>query len=119
MRELLVALGILVFLGLTAGLLAFPSESVMLGGNAVMLGGAAFGLPLELYYFGALGIALARRSVLPKGWYWRSFDHHHLLVGAERWIVLPAFYAGALAFVVCMFGIVVTVIGLVGTVLTF
>lgn len=117
MRETLVVLGILLFLGLIAALFSLPAESVMLGGNAVMLTGAAFGLPLELYYFTALGVALTRRGVLPKGWYWRSFDHHHLLAGAERWIVLPAFYLGALAFVVCTIGIVVTVVGLIGTLL--
>lgn len=118
MRETAFAIGIALFLLLIAGLLTLPSTAVMIGGNTIMLAGAAVGLPLELYYFTALFAVLTRRSVLPKGWYWRSFDHHHLLEGGERWVVLPAFYAGALAFVVCMLGIVVALTGLVATLVT-
>ena len=118
MRETAFALGIGLFLLLISVLLTLPSESVMVWGTTIMLGGAAVGLPLELYYFTALAVALGRRSVLPRGWYWRSFAHHHLLEGTERWIVLPAFYAGALAFVVCMLGIVVAMTGLVAALLS-
>ena len=117
MRETALALGIALSLLAVATLLTLPSETVMVEGTRVMLGAAAVGVPLEVVYFTALAIALGRRAALPKGWYWRSFDHHHRLRGAERRIVLPIFYAGALAFLICILAIVTTLVGLVATLL--
>ena len=112
-REAAFAVAITLLLLLMALVLTLPPDTVMLGGRDVMLAAGLTGIPIEVVYFAALGVALARRSVLPAGWYWRSFDHHHLLLGRERWIVLPWFYAGAVAFVICMLGIVVAGTGLV------
>jgi len=116
MRESAFALGIVVVLGLLAAVMTLPPETVMLNGQVVMLGAGAVGMPLEVVYFTALGLTLWRRSVLPPGWYWRSFEHHHLLVGAERWLVLPWFYVGAISFLICTIGICVTASGLVATI---
>ncbi|MCA9610077.1 MAG: hypothetical protein KC619_30985 [Myxococcales bacterium] len=118
MRETAIAFAILVALGGFAWLLTLPAEVVMLGGQAVMLTSGGVGIPLEVIYFALLGGVLFRRSVLPRGWYWRTFEHHHLLAPRERWLVLPFFYAGALAFVVCTLGIVVTAAGLAATLLS-
>lgn len=116
MRETAVALGVLVALSFIAWLLTLPPAAVMLTGQTIMLGGGAVGIPLEAVYYALLGAALYRRSVLPEGWYWRPFEHHHLLRRGEGWLVLPFFWTGLLAFVVCMIGIAVTTVGLVATV---
>ena len=78
------ALGIAAALLMLAGLLTLPAEVVMIVGRNVMLVGGVFGVPIEVVYFALLGVMLSRRSVAPAGWYWRSFDHHHLLEGRER-----------------------------------
>ncbi len=115
MREIALALGIAALLGGFAVALTAPPELVMIAGRNVMLLGGVVGTPIEVVYFGLLAWTLSRRSALPRGWYWRTFDHHWLLVGRERWVVLPWFYAGAFAFVVCVLGIVASALGLVGT----
>jgi len=118
-RETAVALAVLVALSFLAWLLTLPPAAVMLTGQTVMLGGGAVGIPLELVYYALLGAALGRRSALPRGWYWRPFEHHHLLSPREAWLVLPFFWTGLVAFVVCVLGIVVTTVGLVATVASF
>ena len=78
---------------------------------------AAIGIPLQALYFGALGLALTWSGVRPEGWYWRPFAHHHLLSPAQRWLVLPLFWAGAIAFLVILLGIATTVLGLADMIL--
>lgn len=117
MREALFVFGIILVLLLIVGVSTSPPEDVLLAGQSLMVGGGAVGVPLEAVYFSTLGIALHRRGVLEEGWYWRSFDHHELLLGAERWLVLPWFYLGALSFLVGVFGILISAAGLVTSLL--
>lgn len=112
MREAAFVFGIIVLLLVVVGVGVLPPEDILLNGRVLMLGAGSVGVPLEVVYFAALGFTLRHRDGLPAGWYWRSFDHHHLLRGAERWLVLPFFYVGALCFVVGVFGIFITGAGL-------
>ena len=104
---------------LLLGLAAFstvallPCEQVLRFGNGLMLGSAALGIPTELVYFLLLGLALGRSGARPAGWYWRSFDHHHLLSQRARRLVLPWFYVGAAAFLGIGLGILIVVLALV------
>jgi hypothetical protein len=102
----LLALAALAAAGSLAGL------TLVEDGQFVMLTAAAVGIPLQMIYFAALGSALTWSKVRPPGWYWRPFAHHHLLSPTQRWLVLPVFYAAALAFLVILLGIATTVLGL-------
>ena len=110
MRELSLVIGVGLVLWVLVQVLAIPATTTLLTGQMIMVVGGVLGVPLQLIYFACLGVFL-RRAGAPAGWYWRSFDHHHLLVGYERWLVLPWFYTGALCMVACLIGIAVTVIG--------
>lgn len=90
-----------------------PGDVLVVTGQGVMLSSAAIGLPLELLYFALLGWALRANDATPKGWYWRSFAHHHLLTKPQRLVVLPPFYAGALAFVGIALGIAIVLLGFI------
>lgn len=92
---------------------AFPWDQVMVTGRDLMLASAAVGIPLELIYFVALGIALGRPGPRPRGWYWRSFAHHHLLSQRARQWVLPWFYLGALSFLGIGLGILIVALAVV------
>jgi hypothetical protein len=85
-------------------------------GNTVMLDSAALGIPLELIYFVALGLALTHTAKRPVGWYWRPFQHHHLLTRAQKLVVFPWYVSGALTFLCIVIGIVITVLGMIGAV---
>jgi hypothetical protein len=94
----------------------YPATEVMAVGNGVMLRCAAIGLPLEAVYYLLLGVTLTASGLRPPGWYWRPFQHHHLLGRREKVLVLPFFYAGALAFLGIVLGIFIVVVGMVGAV---
>ncbi len=111
MREAGIALLLVLALAALALVQLLPAVRIIETGQALMLGAAAVGLPLQVVYFSALAIALSGRR--PEGWYWRSFDHHHLLTPVQRRIVLPIFTIAALAFVAILLGIVVTTVGLI------
>jgi hypothetical protein len=85
-------------------------------GNSLMLNSAALGIPLELIYFAALGIALTQNGTRPRGWYWRTFQHHHLLTRTQKFLIMPWFVTGALTFLCIVLGIVITVLGMIGAV---
>jgi hypothetical protein len=91
---------------------ALPGLVLVEHGQLVMLAAAAVGIPLQVVYFSSLGVALTAAGTRPRGWYWRPFAHHHLLPAGRRWLVLPFFYAGALAFVVILLAMVVLCLGL-------
>ena len=91
---------------------ALPGLVLVEHGQLVMLGAAAAGIPLQIAYFSSLGLVLSAAGTRPCGWYWRPFAHHHLLPPGRRWLVLPLFYAGALAFVVIVLAIAVLCLGL-------
>ena len=113
MHEAAWVIGLMVVVCAYAAIGLVPGDVLVLTGQSVMLTSAAIGLPLELVYFALLAWALHVNGATPKGWYWRSFAHHHLLTKAQRLIVLPPFYAGALAFLGIAFGIAVVVLGFV------
>jgi hypothetical protein len=103
-------LGALLALGLVS---AVPGIVLIQDGQYVMLAAAAVGLPLQALYYALLGAALSWSGVRPRGWYWRPFAHHHLLSPRQRWLVLPVFWIGALAFLVILLAIATVLLGLV------
>jgi hypothetical protein len=113
MAELVWALALLLVLGAitAARLLGWP-ELVELG-QLVMLRSSALGIPLELVYFALLAFTIRAHPACPRGWYWRSFEHHHLLTRTQRRYVLPFFYLGALAFLGIALGIGMVLLGAV------
>ncbi len=113
MKELLWvfgALGVMMLLGVAR---TVPFLDLIAAGQAVMLYGAAFGVPLEIVYFATLGLSLRATRRLPTGWYWRPFAHHHLLERRQRVLVLPFYVAGALAFAAAVLGIAIVVTAIV------
>lgn len=106
------ALLVLLALGAVAAVSLFQWGDLVELGQALMLRSAAVGIPLELLYFGLLALTIARRADCPRGWYWRSFAHHHLLTRAQRLWILPVFYAGALVFLGIALGIALVMLGL-------
>jgi hypothetical protein len=113
MHEAAWVLGLLVVVCGYAAIGLVPGDVLVVSGQAVMLTSAAIGVPLELIYFALLAWALRANGSAPKGWYWRSFAHHHLLTRAQRNVVLPPFYAGALAFIGMSLGIALVVLGFI------
>lgn len=113
MHELLWVIGLVSLIGAWAAVGLVPGDLLVFAGRYVMLGSAAIGVPLELAYFALLAWALHANGGAPKGWYWRSFAHHHLLTARQRLVVLPPFYAGALAFLGIGLGIAIVVLGFV------
>ena len=116
MREAGYALLLLVVLGAIATTTLVPWLVMVDVGQSLMLGAAAVGIPLELVYFGLLALALGHEGPRPKGWYWRSFEHHHLLTRSQRWWVMPWFISGALAFAGIALGIGIILLGFVAAV---
>lgn len=113
MHEALWALGLLLLVGAYAVVGLVPGDVLVMVGQYLMLGSAALGVPLELVYFALLAWALRANGDAPRGWYWRSFAHHHLLTREQRFLVLPPFYAGALAFVGIALGIAIVLLGFI------
>jgi hypothetical protein len=117
MHEAAWVVGLLVLIGAYASIGVVPWYDLVMLGQALMLWAATFGVPLELLYFAALALALRANGQAPKGWYWRSFAHHHLLESSQKPWVLAPFYAGALAFVAIALGIGLVLFGfLVGAI---
>ena len=116
MREAGYVLLLLLVLGMAVATAAIPWFPIVETGQQLMLGAATVGIPLELVYFALLAVALGHNGQRPAGWYWRSFDHHHLLSPRQRRWVLPWFVAGALAFTAIALGIGITLLGLVAAV---
>ena len=100
-------------ISLIATVTLVPGEQLVIVGQYLMLRSAALGVPLEVVYFALLSWALHSNGDAPRGWYWRSFDHHDRLRGWQRHLVLPPFYAGALAFLGIVLGIVISLVGFV------
>lgn len=110
MRETAIVAGVLSLLvGVgVARVLAWPA--LLSHGQSLMLGAAMVGIPLEALYFVLLSWALRRSPAgAPRGWYWRSFEHHHRLLPQHRVLVLIPFYLGALSFVAIVLGIAAVV----------
>lgn len=113
MAELLWAAVIALAFGALAATTLVPWDLLVESGMRLMLGSAAFALPIEAVYFALLWRALRRDRPPPRGWYWRTFDHHHLLDRGQRRYVLPLFYVGAVGFAGISLGIGVVLLGFV------
>jgi hypothetical protein len=116
MPEVLWVLGMLLALGAFGAVRLVPWSNLLSTGYDLMLDSAALGIPLEIIYFVALPLALRYSGRLPRGWYWKSFEHHHLLGPRQKWLVLPWFFSGALSFLGIVFGIALTVLGMIAAV---
>lgn len=117
MQEALWVLGLLLLACAYAVASAIGGDELLLVGLDVMLSSAAVGIPLEVVYFLLLAWALHANRRAAKGWYWRSFEHHGNLSQSQRLYILPTFYAGALAFLGIVLGIVICVLGFVALVM--
>lgn len=111
MMEALWALLLLLALAAVTAARMFAWGELIETGNALMLRASALGIPLELVYFTVLGLILRQHPEYPRGWYWRSFEHHHLLTRRQRACVLPFFYLGAVAFAGIALGIGLVLLG--------
>ena len=118
MAEAVWALVLLVVLGGVTAARTLAWGELIEAGQALMLRASAIGIPLELVYFALLALALRKNPARPRGWYWRSFEHHHLLTGAQRACVLPFFVLGALAFLAIAVGIGLVLLGAVAALQT-
>jgi hypothetical protein len=113
-------IGIVVGIGVT--LLAFsvisfadPAASMEMGRH-VMLSAFSASFPFWVSYFFGMAV-VARRRTLPRGWYWRSYEHHASLVGLQRYLILGSFIMATLTLTVSGFGIVAVVIAGIRTLL--
>ena len=113
MQEALWVTGLVLLVFAYGAVELVPWPDLLEAGSAVMLGSASIGLPLEAIYYLLLGLALKFSGQMPQGWYWRPFEHHHLLGRRQRWLILPFFYTGALSFLVITLGIITSVLGMV------
>ncbi len=109
--ELIIVGAILLCFAAIAALALAPPLALLKAGVALGIGAAAIGVPLQIIYFAALRAVLNKSGVLPKGWYWRTFAHHHLLNKHQRKFVLPWFWAGFVAFVVVSLGLLIVLLG--------
>jgi hypothetical protein len=114
--EVVWVVGVMLLLGAVGAVELVPWVQLVNSGNALMLNSAAIGVPLELVYFATLFVALTRGGQRPQGWYWRPFQHHHLLTRRQKLVVLPFYATGALTFLSSVLGIAVTVLGMIGAV---
>lgn len=81
-------------------------------GLAVSVVCALVGLPLEAVYFASMIVFARRDGDWPGGWIWRSFEHHERLSTKQRWLALPFFFFGAVAFGLASLATLVTVFAL-------
>ncbi len=105
MLELAWAFLLILALGAVTATVLVPWQGLLETGQVVMVASAAIGIPLEIIYYAALGFLLGRGRTRPAGWHWRSFAYHKELSPRARLIVLPFFFAGALAFLFAALGI--------------
>lgn len=116
MPELLWVLGMLLVLGALGTVRLVAWSTLLSAGYDLMLDSASVGIPTELVYYVALPLALRHAGGLPPGWFWRPFEHHHLLSRFQKLIVLPWFFTGAIAFLGIVLGIGITVLGMIAAV---
>ena len=113
MQETLWVLGFLLAIAAYVAATTVAPDQLVIAGQFVMFRSAAVGVPLELLYFALLAWALHANANAPRGWYWRSFEAHSLLLPWQRYWVLPPFYLGAFAFLGIVIGIVISLLGFV------
>ncbi|MEM8606092.1 MAG: hypothetical protein AAGF92_03255 [Myxococcota bacterium] len=103
MRELTtVALVFLALVGLAYAIAFVGQPEVYQGAWLLMTALGAGAVVAEVLYFAGLYASLKRNGTVPPRWYARSFEHHGLMTRAQRGLVLPFFYLGALGLVVAL-----------------
>ena len=103
MRELgLVFAVFAAFGGLALGVGWVLGHGALELGWHAMIGIGSGAVLAELVYFAALRAALRRSGEVPPRWYARSFEHHHLVRGGWRWVVLPFFWLGFLGLLTAL-----------------
>lgn len=107
MREVGIAVGIMLALLGISSVTLLPFDQAFMLGWGLALVGLAFGVPTGLVYHVQLYRALQPRGELPSGWIWRPTRYHDRLRPHERFGVLSWCYAGALGFFVIVAGFVV------------
>ena len=106
----IVALIGLLFWGVSLAATLSP-EMVLWGGIWLVAGGFGLGLPTGAIYHLMLFRSLGRADVLPGNWWLKPTSLHHLIPMEDRFSVLSWCFAGALGFLVIMFGIVLASVG--------
>ncbi len=109
MRESLLVVVAIIALLATA---ALQPATAIRGGLVVAVGFLLLGSLAGGLYHLRLHRVLSARDALPRRWWIDPTKLHPQLSDAERERVLPAFYAGAAAFSVCVLGCVSMVSGL-------
>jgi len=116
MPELVAVLGLVMLIVGASSVEIMPWPTLVESGNQAMLHCTALGIPLEVFYFSALGLALTLSGQRPTGWFWRPFNHHDLLSEHQKLLVLPFYYAGALSFGGIVLSILTVVLGMLGAI---
>ena len=113
MREIGIVTVLLVLFFVAGAAQTLPWHALFDLGQHMMFRAAWIGIPTELTYYAATAVALHRSGPPPPGWYWRSFEHHHLLTRTQRLVILPLFGLGAAAFAVAVVGIAILVLSVI------
>jgi hypothetical protein len=116
MPEVLWVMGMLLALGALGAVRLVAWSTLLSAGYDLMLDSASVGIPTELVYYVALPLALRHSGSLPRGWYWRPFEHHHRLSRLQKAMVLPWFFTGAVGFLGIVLGIGIAVLGMIAAV---
>jgi len=104
MGEIAIVLGLLVAFGVLAAALAVAPAALLVAGFWLAVAGLAFGVPTGLLYHVALRRSLLAAGALPEKWWWSPTSLHDGIPDADRRWVLGWCYAGALGFLVTVFG---------------
>jgi len=104
MGEIAIAFGFLAAFGVLAAALAVEPAALLLAGFWTAAAGLAFGVPTGLLYHVALRRSLRAVDALPERWWWSPTSLHGGIPAADRRWVLGLCYAGALGFLVTVFG---------------
>jgi hypothetical protein len=104
MGEIAIAFGFLLAFGALAAALAVAPAALLVAGFWTATVGLAFGVPTGVLYHVALRRSLLAVRALPERWWWTPTALHDAIPAADRRWVLGWCYAGALGFLVTVFG---------------
>lgn len=113
MREIGVAVGILVGMSGVAVAFYLPWTLSYTVGVWVTVLGAILGIPTGAIYHLQLYRILRARDQLPPGWYWQPISLNQRLTPWERPRVLPWCYVGGVGFMLMVLGLVILTLALV------
>jgi hypothetical protein len=110
--ESLISLGLLVLICVVGWALGASADSLILGGIGLAALGFAYGIPAAIVYHWRLRRSLIRSGRLPRRWWLQPTAHHDLIPRDEQSGVLLWGALGGSGFLMIVFGIVLTSIGL-------